>query len=106
MKDVHDIIIRPHITEKSLSQSYGDKRVTDLKEVQRKYTFVVATDAGYHVLLLHRFQAAGTRADLDYVREEIRNRVLIEQRRVRYRSLLAEIRQRHRVEIRAVAPGK
>lgn len=69
-------------------------------------SFVVATDAGYHVLLLHRFQAAGTRADLEYVREEIRNRVLIEQRRVRYRSLLAEIRQRHRVEIRAAAPGK
>jgi large subunit ribosomal protein L23 len=45
MKDPHDIIVRPHITEKSVGQSYGDKRITDIAEVQRKYTFVVTTDA-------------------------------------------------------------
>ena len=45
MKDPHDIIVKPHITEKSLGLSYGDKKVTDIELVQRKYTFVVANTA-------------------------------------------------------------
>lgn len=69
-------------------------------------SFVAATDAGYHVIVLHRFQSAGAQADLAYVRDEIRNRVLIEQRRARYRNLLAELRQRHRVDLRPSAPAQ
>lgn len=45
MKDPHDIIVRPHVTEKSVAQSYGDRRITDIDKVQRKYTFVVSLDA-------------------------------------------------------------
>lgn len=65
MKNPHDIVIRPHITEKSVGLSYGDDRGTlrrlqneakksgetkkDVKvteaDIVRKYTFIVAKDA-------------------------------------------------------------
>ena len=45
MKDPHTIIVRPHITEKSVAQSYGDRFTKDEKSLQRKYAFIVATDA-------------------------------------------------------------
>lgn len=67
MKNPHDIIIRPHITEKTVGLSYGDdqgarrrlhneakknpdpKRKGEIKvteeDIVRKYTFIVATDA-------------------------------------------------------------
>ena len=44
MKSPYDIIIRPHISEKSVGLSYGDARLAE-KELVRKYTFVVAVDA-------------------------------------------------------------
>lgn len=45
MKDPHAIILRPHITEKTVALSYGDPRVQDEKQITRKYTFVVTNDA-------------------------------------------------------------
>lgn len=45
MKDPHNIIIRPHITERSVDASHGDARIREESEIVRKYTFVVATDA-------------------------------------------------------------
>jgi large subunit ribosomal protein L23 len=65
VKDPHNIVIRPHITEKSVSMSYGDERSAlkrlqseaksnkqkpgdvrvEEKDLVRKYTFVVATTA-------------------------------------------------------------
>lgn len=68
MKNPHEIIIRPHITEKSVGLSYGDdlgarrrlhneakknpdpkKKGGEIKvteeDIVRKYTFIVATDA-------------------------------------------------------------
>lgn len=45
MKDPHNIILRPRITEKSAAMSYGDQRIQDEKKIVRKYTFEVATDA-------------------------------------------------------------
>ncbi len=44
MKSSYDIIVRPHITEKTVALSYGDPR-KDEKEQSRKYTFVVQIDA-------------------------------------------------------------
>jgi large subunit ribosomal protein L23 len=44
MKNPHEIILRPHITEKSVALSYGDPRLPDNMLV-RKYTFEVAPDA-------------------------------------------------------------
>lgn len=45
MKDPHNVIIRPHITEKSIGLSYGDPLATDESTIQRTYTFVVARGA-------------------------------------------------------------
>lgn len=67
MKNPHNIVLRPHITEKSVALSYGDevgaqrrlrneskKQSTDKKakpvqvteeDLVRKYTFIVASDA-------------------------------------------------------------
>ncbi len=45
MKDPHDIIVAPRITEKSVALSYGDPRIKDDASIVRKYTFIVATSA-------------------------------------------------------------
>lgn len=45
MKDPTQIIIRPHITERSVAASYGDAAIKDETQVVRKYTFIVAKDA-------------------------------------------------------------
>ncbi len=44
MKNPYTIIVRPHITEKTMAMSYGDPNLPS-EEVNRKYTFVVAPDA-------------------------------------------------------------
>ncbi|CAN5364346.1 50S ribosomal protein L23 [soil metagenome] len=45
MKNPHTVIIRPHITEKSVALSYGDATIRDEEMLVRKYTFLVATDS-------------------------------------------------------------
>jgi len=40
MKDPHSIILRPHITERTVALSYGDPNL-DPNLATRKYTFVV-----------------------------------------------------------------
>ena len=45
MKNPHQIIVQPHITEKSVGLSYGDARIREEAEIVRKYTFIVAHDA-------------------------------------------------------------
>lgn len=44
IRDPHTIIIRPHISEKTVALSYGDPNKA-AEEVSRKYTFVVSGDA-------------------------------------------------------------
>lgn len=44
MKSPYDIIIKPHITEKTVALSYGNPNLK-AEDVKRKYTFVVAADA-------------------------------------------------------------
>ncbi|MBX7131325.1 MAG: 50S ribosomal protein L23 [Fimbriimonadaceae bacterium] len=45
MKNPHDIIIKPRITEKTVLLSQGDPRVRDDEQQVRTYTFEVATSA-------------------------------------------------------------
>lgn len=45
MRDPHTIIIKPHISEKSVKLSYGDQHVTEEHLIQRSYTFIVAPEA-------------------------------------------------------------
>jgi len=44
-KDPYSIIVKPHITERSVALSYGDPLVKEEKDIQRKYTFIVAINA-------------------------------------------------------------
>jgi len=41
VKNPYSIILKPHITEKSVSLSYGDDRIKDESLLVRKYTFLV-----------------------------------------------------------------
>ncbi|ARU41173.1 50S ribosomal protein L23 [bacterium] len=43
--DPHEIILYPHITEKTRLLAYGDPRIKDEKEIVRKYTFIVSPRA-------------------------------------------------------------
>jgi large subunit ribosomal protein L23 len=45
VKDAHEIILKPHITERSVALSHGDIRIQDERQIIRKYTFIVAGDA-------------------------------------------------------------
>jgi large subunit ribosomal protein L23 len=45
VKNAHNVIVAPHITEKSVALSYGDSNVKDEKDLVRKYTFIVAKSA-------------------------------------------------------------
>lgn len=45
MRDPYSIIIRPHVTEKSVAMSAGDPKVRDLGELIRTYTYIVKQDA-------------------------------------------------------------
>jgi large subunit ribosomal protein L23 len=42
VKNPYDVIIKPHITEKSVALSYGDAKIREEKNLVRKYTFIVA----------------------------------------------------------------
>ena len=45
MKSPYEIIVKPHITERTVALSYGDPRIKEEAELIRKYTFIVDTDA-------------------------------------------------------------
>lgn len=45
MKQPHEIILRPHITERTVQMSYGDPNVKNEEDLVRKYTFIVAPNA-------------------------------------------------------------
>lgn len=45
MKNPYEVIIKPHITERTVALSYGDPRIKDEAMLQRKYTFFVHPDA-------------------------------------------------------------
>lgn len=44
-KDPYSIIVKPHISERTVALSYGDPLEKDEKKIQRKYTFIVAGTA-------------------------------------------------------------
>jgi large subunit ribosomal protein L23 len=45
VKNPYSIILRPHITEKSVSLSYGSERIKEESDLVRKYTFLVSPGA-------------------------------------------------------------
>lgn len=44
-KDPYSIIVKPHISERTVALSYGDPLQKDEKKIQRKYTFIVSGNA-------------------------------------------------------------
>jgi hypothetical protein len=62
-------------------------------------SFPVKTSAGYFVLMLLGEYAEETPAPLAYVEDEIRNRLLIEQRQKRYADFIEQLRRQHTVQL-------
>ncbi len=62
-------------------------------------SFVLKTDAGYYVVMTHSIKQIGEMPDLEYIRNEIRSRLLIDQRRLAYERLLSGLRSKTRVEL-------
>lgn len=62
-------------------------------------SFVLKTDAGYYVVMTHSVKQTGEMPDLEYIRNEIRGRLLIDQRRLAYERLLSSLRSKNRVEL-------
>lgn len=75
-------------------------------------SFVVKTAAGYYVMTVHGVRHTGETPEFEYVKNEVRDRMLIGQRRALYESLVAGLRARHTVEVTlseadtATSPGE
>ena len=62
-------------------------------------SFPIKTNLGYFVIQLLSVVPQGKTAEFDLVRDEVKNRVLIEKRRQRYEQYLGTLRKRYDVEI-------
>jgi hypothetical protein len=62
-------------------------------------SFVVRAATGYYVIVLHDLRHTGESPDFEYVRQEVRDRLLIERRRALYEKLVADLRLRQPVEV-------
>lgn len=74
MKNAYDIILKPHITERSVAASYGDPLIRDEKDLQRKYTFIVSPDANKIEIkrAIEEIYNAGKKEDDKIVVENVR----------------------------------
>ena len=62
-------------------------------------SFVVKTAAGHYVMAVRGFSRAGELPEYAYVKDQVRERLLIEQRRERFDRLVAGLRARQNVEV-------
>lgn len=65
-------------------------------------SFVVKVDKSFYVLVANSLMRQGTIPEVGYVRNDVRDRLLIERRRERYERLIASLRSRANVD---VVPG-
>jgi hypothetical protein len=107
----HDPLLSPHLLQvftrryATRSELYPEQLWKVARTLKKeKVSFVITTDVGHFVLLLHDFKTNGTLPDLAYVGEEIRERMQIDIRRQHYDALLQELRSRFPVEVRLEAP--
>lgn len=68
-------------------------------------SYVVKTDAGYCVVVVHGAQRQGEVPELDFARNEIIERLTIARRNVQYNALLAKLRSQYSVEVRFDTPA-
>ena len=66
---------------------------------REEVSYVVKTAAGYCVLTVHSIKHVGETPEFDYVKSEVRDRLLIDRRRARYEQLVTDLRSRHNVEV-------
>jgi peptidyl-prolyl cis-trans isomerase C len=66
---------------------------------KEEVSYAVKTAAGYYVLTVHSIKHVGETPEFEFVRNEVRERLLIERRRARYEQLVSDLRTRHKVEV-------
>jgi peptidyl-prolyl cis-trans isomerase C len=66
---------------------------------KEEVSYAVKTAAGYYVLTVHSVKRVGETPEFEFVRNEVRERLLIERRRARYEQLVSDLRTRHKVEV-------
>jgi len=101
-----DSILRPLLPQVATRQYFTEATLypEELWKVSRnlaidKISYVIKTDVGYYILMVHGFKRQGEIPDLQYIRDEIRDRILIDARRRKYEDLLAELRSKHFIEV-------
>ncbi len=106
-RNERDSVARSHLLRMATRQYFtqGSLYPPELWKLVRtlgkdEVSFVVKGDNGYYVLRPHGMKRQGEIPDLDYVRGEVRDRLLLEQRRIRYDKLVATLRGRHSVDVR------
>ncbi len=62
-------------------------------------SFVVKAAAGYYVMMVHSMRHTGDAPEFDYVKNDVRDRMLIGQRRALYEKFVADLRARHTEEV-------
>ena len=62
-------------------------------------SFVIKTSAGYYVMIRHSLRRTGEPGEFEYVKNDVRERMLIRQRRALYEKLVADLRGRYPVEV-------
>jgi len=67
---------------------------------EEEISFVLRREGRYYVIKHHGTKQSGETPELDYVRDEIRDRILIERRRIKYEELVAALRSRQRIDVR------
>jgi hypothetical protein len=63
-------------------------------------SFVLQTGPGNFVVKSHGVKRQGEAPDLDYIRDDIRQRLLITERRARYQHLVEDLRARYGIDVR------
>ena len=103
----NDSLLRPQLIQVATRQYFTQTNLypQELWKVARtlareEVSFVLKTDAGYYVLAVNKLQRQGEIPDLDYVKDEIQDRILVGRRRTAYEQLLTNLHARHSVEIR------
>lgn len=102
-----DSLLKPHLVQAATRQFFTQSNLypAELWKLARnlgkdEVSFVVKTNTGYYILVSHGMRKQGEIPEIEYVRNEVRDRLVIERRRLRYERLLAGLRTKHSVEVR------
>jgi len=66
---------------------------------KEEISYAVKTADGYYLVMVHGMKHLGEIPDFDYVKSEVRDRLLIERRRERYEQFVTDLRTKYRIEI-------